>query len=105
MARPRKVLGEKPWLVAGDQVLQAPQMVLVEGLGRADRQAHPVQRQRIALADRSKVAVRHTYLWKFQIDLLRFSKKGESEDGPFKVGFVPAHWNRLKIKENTIDRA
>jgi len=47
----------------------------------------------------------YTYLWKFQIDLLRFSKKGESEDGPFKVGFVPAHWNRLKIKENTIDRA
>src|SRR5262249_2477635 len=58
VGRPGEMLGEEAGLVAFDEVLQPRQVIAVKRLLRADRQPDAVQRQRIAIADRSEIAVR-----------------------------------------------
>ena len=60
VARPGEMLREQARLVAVDQMPEALEVVPVEGPGGADRQADPVQRQRIALADGAEIAMRRT---------------------------------------------
>ena len=58
MGRPREVLGNEGRLKALGDRREPLKMGAVERPGRADRQANPVQRQRIALADRVEAAMR-----------------------------------------------
>ena len=58
VARPGEVLGKLRRLVAADQALEPRQVVAVERPRRADRQPDPMQRQRIAGADRLQPAMR-----------------------------------------------
>src|SRR5215207_3751040 len=58
MARPGEVLGKELGLVALDQSFQAQEMIAIETPGRSDRQANPVQGQRITLADGTELGVR-----------------------------------------------
>ena len=60
MGGPGEMLGEKAGLVALDQVLEARQMSLIEGVIGTDRQPNPVQGKRIAVANESKVVMRRT---------------------------------------------
>ncbi len=58
MGRPCEVLGNEGRLKAPGDRREPLKMGAVEGTGRADRQANPVQRQRVKLADRVEAAMR-----------------------------------------------